>query len=138
MVVDVDQVRAVAQDPCRVAVDVAAVKEHDRALRDVRGRRLDQALQAEDAVLERQRQIIRRDENLRVLAQLFQQSLHPHQRPQRVAVGTLVRGQHETRVLADVLENLLARRRGGVDVVHDEPISSISASTRIARSVVSS
>ncbi len=59
VVVDVEQVRAVAQDARGVAVDVAAVEEHDGALRDVGGRLADQAVEREEAVLARQRQVVR-------------------------------------------------------------------------------
>ena len=117
VVVDVEQVRAVAQHARRVAVDVAAVQEHDRPLGDVRGRLGDQALEREQAVLARQRQVARRDEHLRVLAERAQQALHRHQRAERVAVGVLVGCQHEAPILAQALEHLLADRRrpgGGV------------------------
>jgi D-alanyl-D-alanine dipeptidase len=59
VVVDVQQVRAVAQHARGVAVDVAAVEEHDGALGDVGGRLLDQAVEGEEAVLARQRQVVR-------------------------------------------------------------------------------
>ena len=69
VVVDVQQVRAVAQHARGVAVDVAAVEEHDGALGDVGGRLADQALEREEAVLARQRQVGGRDEHRGVLAE---------------------------------------------------------------------
>ncbi len=158
VMVDVQQVRAVAQHACGVAVDVAAVEEHHRALRDVRRRQPDEAVEREEAVLARQRQIVRRDEHRRVLAQRLQQPVHPHQRAERVAVGILVRGEHEALVLADAREHQLARLRDGRGLAHRgalahrlSPSSSwpspsagcaggcaTSSSTRSARSVVSS
>ena len=77
--------------------------------RDVRRAAMDQAVQREEAVLVGQRQVRRRDEHPRVLAERAQHALHAHQRAERVAVGVLVRGEHEARVLADVREHPLAR-----------------------------
>ncbi len=138
VVIDVQQARAVAQHARGVAVDVAAVEEHDGALGDVRGRLLDEAVEREQAVLERQRQIVRGDEHLAVLAERAQQPLHRDERAERVAVGVLVRGQHEALVLAQAGEHQLARLLDRERVGHQLPISSISSSTRNARSVVSS
>ena len=60
VMVDVQQVRAVAKHAGRVAVDVAAVEEHHGALGDVRGRLVDQPVEREQAVLARQRQVVGR------------------------------------------------------------------------------
>ena len=141
MVVEVDQVGPVAQHARRAAVDVAAVEEDHGALRDVLGRGLDQVGKRQPAVLARHGQVLGGDEHRHLLAQGREQPLHAHQRPQRVAVGVLVGGQHEAAVAADALHDLLSRGRGAerlVQDVHERSISSISASTRIARSVVSS
>jgi hypothetical protein len=142
VVVEVQKMAAVAQDARGVAVDVAAVQEHHGAVGDVRRRRLDQAVEREDAVLDRQRQIMRRDEHLRILPERRQQALHADQRAERVTVGILMCGQHEARILADPLEYPLAHDLpallGARAVAHEAGPSSISASTRRARSVVSS
>jgi hypothetical protein len=144
VVIHVQQMRAVAQHAGGVAVDVAAVEEHNGPLRDVGGRLLDQPVEAELAVLLRERQIVRRDEHGGVLAQRAEQALHAHQRAERIAVGILVRGEHEALVLADAREHQLARCLRalrvlhGDGIAHERPASSISSSTRIARSVVSS
>jgi hypothetical protein len=160
VVIDVQQVGAVAQHARGVAVDVAAVQEYDRPLGDVLRRRLDEPVQREEAILARQRQVVGGDEHHRVLAQDAEHALHRHQRAQRVAVRVFVGGEHEALVLAQPLEHELARgqaleRGAGLrvgrlahTVCSPSPSSSpsgddagddaISSSTRIARSVVSS
>ena len=71
------------------------------------------------------------------LPSALQQALHRDQRAERVAVGVLVGGEHEARSSRDPLEHLLAGARAR-RLAHPAPISSISSSTRSARSMVSS
>ena len=52
----------------RHPVDVAAVEEHQRAVGDVRRRLVEDVGQGQEAVLERQRELLRRQEHHRVLA----------------------------------------------------------------------
>jgi hypothetical protein len=91
VVVDVEKVRA-RMPEClgRVALDVAAVQEHDRALVDVPGGLGHKPLQRQEAVLLRQRQVALGDEHEAVLADLGQDALHRHQRADGVAVGVLM------------------------------------------------
>ena len=85
----------------------------------------------------RERKILGGDEDLRLLADRGEQLVHAHQRAQRIAVWVLMRGEHEARVLADPLQHLVAGR-ALADRAHESSISASSASTRSARSVVSS
>ena len=137
VVVDVQQARAAAKHARGVAVDVAAVEEHDGALGDVGGRRLNRAAQVEHAVLGRQRQVVAGDEDVGLLPNRAEQLLHADERAEGVAVGVLVGGEDELRVMADVLEHLFARR-AVVGWAHCASPSRSSCSSRSARSVVSS
>ncbi len=99
---------------------------------------LDQALEREHPVLARQRQVRGPDEHRGVLAEGPHHPLHRDEGAERVAVGVLVCGKHEALVVADAIEHQLAQLLPRWATVHGSPISSISSSTRIARSVVSS
>ena len=135
VVVDVEDVRLLALERAdRVAVDVAAVEEDDRALVEVVGQRALQAVELEEAVLVGQRELVGGHVHDRVLAQREQDAVHRHQRAERVAVGVLVRDEHEPRRVAQLVEDLLARV--GLDGAH--ACSSMSRSRRCARSAVSS
>jgi hypothetical protein len=79
----------------RHAVDVAAVEEDDRALGHVVGRGARQPLERPATVLPRQRELVRRHEHQRVLAELLEEPVHRQQRAERVAVRVLVRGQQQ-------------------------------------------
>jgi hypothetical protein len=71
VVVDVDdpqRVLGLVEDR-RVAVDVAAVEEDDEAVGEVVGDDRDEALEAEEAVLVGQRELVVADEHQRVLAE---------------------------------------------------------------------
>ena len=94
--VDVQDVEAVLPEEVdRHAVDVAAVEEHDRALRDVVGSGPDEALEVEAAVLPRQRELVRRHVHHRVLAELLEDQVGREQGTQRVAVRVLVGSQEK-------------------------------------------
>ena len=96
VVVDVDDVvAAVGEEVDRHAVDVAAVEEDDGAVGHVGRRLVEDLLQRQEAVLDRQRELLRGEEHHRVLAELGQQLVHAQQRAERVAVGALVGGQQE-------------------------------------------
>ena len=84
-----------AEEVDRHPVDVAAVEEDDRAVGHVGGRLVEDLLQRQEAVLDRQRELLRREEHHRVLAELGQQVVHAEQRAERVAVGALVGGEQE-------------------------------------------
>ena len=60
--------------------------------------------------------------------------MHRHQRAERVAVGVLVRDEHEARRVAQLVEDLLA----GIGLDRAHACSSMSRSRRCARSAVSS
>src|ERR1022692_3624702 len=141
LVVDVQQMRAMLEYSGRIAIDVAAVEHHDGALPDVLRGDLDRVLQRWAAVLARERQVACRDEHLRVLTERGQEAVHTDQRAERVAVGILVRGDDKASSLADPLQYEPACVLDRVGCAHRSPPSvsaSIRASTRIARSVVSS
>ena len=96
------QLSPVAEEVDRHAVDVAAVEEDDRAVRHVRRRLVEDLLEGQEAVLDRQRELLRGHEHHRVLAELGEQLVHAEQRPERVAVGALVGGQQEAVALAQL------------------------------------
>jgi hypothetical protein len=97
VVVDVEDVEPVGlEEVHRHAVDVPAVEEHDRPLRDVVGRRAHEvAVQRQPAVLPRQRELVGRHVHQRVLAELAEDAVHREQRPEGVAVGVLVRREQQ-------------------------------------------
>ena len=96
VVVDVDDVvAALGEEVDRHAVDVAAVEEDDGAVGHVGRRLVEDLLQRQEAVLDRQRELLRAEEHHRVLAELGEQLVHAEQRAERVAVGALVGGQQE-------------------------------------------
>ena len=149
--VDVDD-RRVA-DLHGVAVEVAAVQEDDRALREVRGDVADEPVELEERVLVGQRELVAADEHHAVLVERAHDRLHRDERAERVAVGVLVRHEDEAVGIAQGSDDLLARRRArAVDRHASSPspgaassalrgspaVRSRSSSTRIARSVVSS
>src|SRR5262249_18752421 len=96
-------------------------------------------LQRQEAILDRQRELLRREEHHRVLAHLRQQMVHTEQRAERVAVGPLVGGEQEALAVADLLRHPLDR--GGADVgglAHSSSSSSSSLEILIPCSTVGS
>ena len=103
VVVDVQlAVAALGEEVDRHAVDVAAVEEDDHPVGHVGGRLVEDLLERQEAVLDRQRELLRGEEHHRVLAELGQQVVHAEQRAERVAVGALVGGQQEAVVGAEL------------------------------------
>jgi hypothetical protein len=141
VVVDVEDAAAVVlQRGGRRAVDVPAVEEDQHALRQVRGRLGHEALEPDEAVLVRERELVGGQERLGVLAERGQDLLHGGQRADRVPVRPFVRGQEELVVAAQRRERLLARGLGAV-LGHQSPALRSrwsSSSMRCARSAVSS
>ena len=108
----------------RVAVDVAAVQEHDRALVDVVRHLGDELRQLEEAVLVGQRELVGRQEGDGVLAHRAEHLLHRGERAERVAVGMLVRGEHEALAVAQRRRARAARDgRDAVAGAHASPAS---------------
>ena len=96
VVVDVEHPGAVAlQELDRHPVDVAAVEEDQGAVDDVGGRLVEDLLERQEAVLDRERELLRGEEHHRVLAELAEHVVHRQQRAERVAVGALVGGEQE-------------------------------------------
>ena len=113
VVVDVEDRRAVAlQELDGHPVDVAAVEEDERAVDDVGGRLMEDLLERQEAILDRERELLRRQEHHRVLAELAEDLVHRQQRAERVAVRALVRGEQEALAGADLLDDLVERGRG--------------------------
>ena len=132
VVVDVEDVQPVGlEEVDRHAVDVAAVEEDDRPLGHVVGRGARQPLERPAAVLPRQRELVRRHEHQRVLAELLEDPVHRQQRAERVAVRVLVRGQQQLVRAAQLGQHLFMS--GG-----DAHWSSSSSVIRIPRSIDSS
>jgi hypothetical protein len=138
VVVDVEDPRRLLELGRGVAVDVAAVEEDDRAVLDVLGHGRDELRQLEEAVLVGQRELLGREERDRVLAHRAQHLLHRRERAERVAVGMLVRGEHEALAVAQLVEHERARRGGAVLRAHRSASRSISSAIRMPRSDVSS
>ena len=130
VVVDVDaEVVARGEELDRHPVDVAAVEEDDRAVGHVGRRLVEDLLQRQEAVLDRQRELLRRHEHHRVLAELGQQVVHAEQRAERVAVGALVGGEQEAVAGAQLGGDPLDL--GGGDAgPRSSPSSSSSSSSR--------
>jgi hypothetical protein len=113
------------QELDRHPIDVPAVEEDHGAVDDVHRRLVEDLLERQEPVLDRQRKLLRRQEHHRVLAELRQQPVQREQRPQGVAVGALVRGEQELLAVAQL-------RHHGVDHVgsdrlvdrHSRPSSS--------------
>ena len=146
VVVDVEHPGAVAlQELDRHPVDVAAVEEDERAVDDVGGRLVEDLLERQEAVLDRQRELLRREEHHRVLAELAEDVVHRQQRAERVAVGPLVGGEQEAVAAAQLLDDLVevGRRRrrsllGSLVVLEQpgEPHAALEARRRRGRSSV--
>jgi hypothetical protein len=108
----------------RHPIDVAAVEEDDRAVDDVRRRLVEDLLERQEAVLDRERELLRGEEHDRVLAQLAEDLVQGEQRAQRIAVGPLVRGEQEALAVAKHVHHLLeVRPRRGDDLGHSSPSS---------------
>src|SRR4029079_2617634 len=121
----------------RVRVDVAAVEEDDRALVEVLRRVALEAVEAEEAVLVRQRELVGGHEHDRVLVEGAQHAVHRDERPERVAVGVLVGDEDELVGRADLVEHLLTRPQAALDGAHARSSSWWrSCSRRAARSAV--
>ena len=122
VVVDVDDELPPSREEVeRHAVDVAAVEEDDGAVRHVGGRLVEDLLEGKEAVLDRERELLRGEEHHRVLAELGEQVVHAEQRAERVAVGALVGGEQEAVVgaqlggdLVEALSEPLTRLRAHV------------------------
>ena len=111
VVVDVEDVGAGPLEGLgRVAIEAAAVEEHDRALVEVRRRRADQPVEREEPVLVRQRELAGIDEHHALLAERGEDLLHRDQRPEGVAVGVLVRDDDQLLGSAQLLEQVGAGR----------------------------
>ena len=116
VVVDVQgAVPALGEEVDRHPVDVAAVEEDDGAVGHVGGRLVEDLLQRQEAVLDRQRELLRGEEHHRVLAQLLQQVVHAEQRAEGVAVGPLVGGQQEAVVGAQLGDHRFQVGEGAVE-----------------------
>ena len=85
----------------RYPVDVAAVEEYDGAVGHVGGRFGKTSSSCHEAVLDRQRELLGREEHHGVLAELGEQHGDAEQRAERIAVGALVRRQQEALVVAE-------------------------------------
>ena len=96
VVVDVQDLGVVAlQEVDRHAVDVPAVEEDQHPVDDVDRRLVEDLLQRQEPVLDRQRELLRRQEHHRVLAELLEDRVHRQQRAERVAVRALVGREQE-------------------------------------------
>ena len=116
----------VGEEVDRHPVDVAAVEEDDGAVGHVGRRLVEDLLQRQEAVLDRQRELLRREEHHRVLAELGQQLVHAQQRAEGVAVGALVGGQQEA-----VARAQLGGDRSRSDVA--TPVASLMRRLRLVR-----
>ena len=102
------------------------------------GRRLvEDLLQRQEAVLDRQRELLRRQEHHRVLAELGEQVVHAQQRAERVAVGALVGGQQEAvadaQLGADPLESEAAGQRTRCCTISTEPTLAVGSPVSAGR-----
>ena len=96
VVIDVDHLGAVRPEEVdRHPVDVPAVQEDHDPIVDVGRRLVEDLLERQEAVLDRQRELLRRQEHHRVLAERLEDPVGGEQRAERVAVGVLVGGQQE-------------------------------------------
>ena len=141
VVVDVDEeVVAVGEEVDRHAVDVAAVEEDHGAVGHVGRRLVEDLLQGQEAVLDRQRELLRRHEHHRVLAELGEQVVHAEQRAERVAVRALVGGEQEALARAQLGDYLLDPGSGRhAHLTHSSSASSSSSwEIRMPCSTVSS
>ena len=139
VVVDVHQPRARALEELdRHPVDVAAVEEDEGPIDDVRGRLVEDLLQGQEAVLDRERELLRREEHHHVLAELLEHVMHCQQRAERVAVGALVGGEQEAVGAAQLVDDAVDLRGCGGYLLAHGPSSSSSLVSRIARSRLSS
>ena len=100
----------VGEEVDRHAVDVAAVEEDHGAVGHVGRRLVEDLLERQEAVLDRQRELLRRHEHHRVLAELGEQVVHAEQRAERVAVGALVGGEEEAVAVAQLGDDPLDLR----------------------------
>jgi hypothetical protein len=143
VMVEVEDVRAWApQRLGGIAVEVAAVEEHDRPLLDVDRRAANNIGQRQEPILGRQRELSSVDEHHAVLAECDQDLLHRDQRSQRVAVRVLVRHDHQLARGSKLLEHLVACRDRAIVRHTSSPgfgsASSIRREIRIPRSTDSS
>ena len=122
VVVDVDDVRASATEGHRgIALEVAAVEEHDRASGEVLGRRLHQPREREEAVLVGHRELARVDEHQAVAAQPDQDLLHGDERPERVAVHVFVGDDDQLLGRAELGQDLVTSCRPRTVLMHLAP-----------------
>ncbi len=134
VVVDVDQPGARAlQELDRHPVDVAAVEEDERAVDDVGGRLVEDLLERQEAVLDRQRELLRGQEHHRVLAELLEDVVHRQQRAERVAVRALVGGEQEAVGRAQLVDDEveIVRGRGGGGLTHIRRLNSGAVPLRV-------
>jgi len=135
VMVDVQDLRAVAaQEAHGHAVDVAAVQEDEHAVDDVGRGLVEDVGERQEAVFDRQRELLGREEHHRVLAELLQDVVHGQQRPERVSVRALVRREEEAvsreELLRHLGERVVAFRHCGRRLAH----SSSSLDRRTPRS----
>ena len=123
------------QEVHRHAVDVAAVEEDHHPVGHVGRRLVEDLLERHEAVLDRQRELLRRQEHHRVLAQRPEDLVHGQQGAERVAVRVLVGGEQEA-----VARRGSPRRpaRGPSSPVRGSVISSSRRERRAPRSTLSS
>ena len=121
---------------------LAAVEEHDRAIGEVCGRLVEDLLEREEAIFDRQRKLLLGEEHHRVLAELGEDLVQREHRAERIAVRPLVSGDQEALAIAQLLEDELScrgglrfdRRRAGAGPAHSLNI----LLRRSARSIESS
>jgi hypothetical protein len=108
VVIDVDHlVVAVLQEIRGHPVDVPAVQEHHRAVGDVCGRLVEDLLEGQESVLHGEWELLGGQEHHGVLAQPFENPVHPQERTEGVAVRVLVGGQQESVADADRIGNTI-------------------------------
>jgi hypothetical protein len=135
VMVDVqDLVGAVLQEVHGHAVDVAAVQEDDDSVGQIGGRLVEDLLERQEAILDRQRELLGGQEHHGVLAEPAEDLVHGEQRAERVAVGVLVGRQKETIPLPQLVHDLLEVAGGELGLGH----SSRRREMRAPRSTLSS
>ena len=96
VVVDVEDHGVVAlQEVHGHAVDVPAVEEDDHPVHHVDRGLVEDLLEGQEPVLDGQRELLRREEHDRVLAELLEDLVHRQQRSERIPVRALVSREQE-------------------------------------------
>ncbi len=134
MVVDVQDAGAIAlEEVDRHAIDVSAVEEDERAIDDVGGWLVEDVGERQEAVLDRERELLRIEEHHRVLAELGEDVVHRQQRAKGVAVGALVGGQQEAVPGTQRVDRLIDAGRQRRRFTHSSSSPWSSSSSRYAR-----